>query len=153
VATLTANNTLYLGGTAAAGYQTTAGLSANVATLTANNASNLTAGKIVETYTAPTISAGTLTIDLSTGTVFNVLNSANVTTFTISNATASKASAFTLFITGNTTVTTQSWGSSVKWSGGTAPTLTTTNGKVDILTFVTNNGGTTWFGFVGGQNF
>jgi hypothetical protein len=35
----TANNSLYLGGTAAAGYQTTAGLSANVATLTANNTS------------------------------------------------------------------------------------------------------------------
>lgn len=33
----TSNNTLYLGGTAAAGYQTTAGLSSNVAGLTANN--------------------------------------------------------------------------------------------------------------------
>ena len=37
----TANNSLYLGGTAAAGYQTTAGLSANVATLTANAAGYL----------------------------------------------------------------------------------------------------------------
>jgi hypothetical protein len=37
----TANNSLYLGGTLASGYQTTAGLSANVATLTANNANNL----------------------------------------------------------------------------------------------------------------
>ena len=34
----TANNSLYLNGTAANGYQTTAGLSANVATLTSNNA-------------------------------------------------------------------------------------------------------------------
>ena len=39
VAKLTANNTAYLGCTAASGYQTTDGLSANVATLTANNAS------------------------------------------------------------------------------------------------------------------
>jgi len=38
---LTANNATNLGGTAAAGYQTTAGLSSNVATLTANNATNL----------------------------------------------------------------------------------------------------------------
>ena len=37
----TVNNALYLGGTAAAGYQTTAGLSANVATLSSNNASYL----------------------------------------------------------------------------------------------------------------
>jgi hypothetical protein len=37
----TANNALYLGGIAASGYQTTAGLSANVATLTANAAGYL----------------------------------------------------------------------------------------------------------------
>jgi hypothetical protein len=36
----TANNSTNLGGVAAVGYQTTAGLSANVATLTANNASH-----------------------------------------------------------------------------------------------------------------
>ena len=36
---LTSNNSSYLGGTAASGYQTTAGLSANVATLTSNNTS------------------------------------------------------------------------------------------------------------------
>lgn len=37
----TANNSLYLGGTAAAGYQTTAGLAANVLTLAANSATYL----------------------------------------------------------------------------------------------------------------
>jgi len=41
ISTSTANNSLYLGGVIAAGYQTTAGLSANVATLTSNNATNL----------------------------------------------------------------------------------------------------------------
>jgi hypothetical protein len=41
VATLTANNSTNLGGVAASSYQTTAGLSANVATLTANNSTNL----------------------------------------------------------------------------------------------------------------
>ena len=37
----TANNALYLNGTIASGYQTTAGLSANIATLSSNNASYL----------------------------------------------------------------------------------------------------------------
>jgi hypothetical protein len=37
IATIAANNASFLGGTAAASYQTTAGLSANVATLTSNN--------------------------------------------------------------------------------------------------------------------
>jgi hypothetical protein len=45
------------------------------------------------------------------------------------------------------------WGASVKWAGGTAPTLTSTNTKVDIFTFVTWDAGTTWYGFVSGQNF
>jgi hypothetical protein len=33
---------------------------------------------------------------------------------------------------------------SVKWPGGTAPTITTGAGKIDILTFVSD--GTNWFG-------
>ena len=41
VATLTSNNALYLGGTLASGYQTTAGLAGNVATLTSNNSNYL----------------------------------------------------------------------------------------------------------------
>jgi hypothetical protein len=41
VATLTANNATNLSGAAASAYQTIAGLAANVATLTANNATNL----------------------------------------------------------------------------------------------------------------
>jgi hypothetical protein len=108
---------------------------------------------IIETYAAPSISAGTLTIDLSTATIFNVSVNANITTFTISNAASSKAQAFTLFLKGNGTGYTQTWGTSVKWAGGTAPTLTTTLNKTDVITFVTNDGGTTWFAFVGGQNF
>ena len=108
---------------------------------------------IIETYAAPSISAGTLNVDLSTATVFNVSVNANITTFTISNATSSKAQAFTLFLKGNGTGYSQTWGSSVKWAGGSAPTLTTTLNKTDIITFVTNDGGTTWFAFIGGQNF
>ena len=41
VATLTSNNSLFLGGVAAADYQTEAGLASNVATLTSNNSDNL----------------------------------------------------------------------------------------------------------------
>ena len=108
---------------------------------------------VAETYTAPAISSGTLTIDLAGGTVFNVASNANITTFTISNATASKVSAFTLILTANGTGYTQAWGSSVKWPDATAPTLTTTNAKRDVLSFLTNDGGTTWLAFVGGQRY
>jgi hypothetical protein len=56
----TANNALNLGGIAASGYQTTAGLAANVATLTANNSTNLN-GQPASFYTNAT--------NLATGTV------------------------------------------------------------------------------------
>jgi hypothetical protein len=41
----------------------------------------------------------------------------------------------------------------IKWPGGQAPSLTSIMGKEDILTFLTTNGGLTWYGFVAGQNF
>jgi len=43
----------------------------------------------------------------------------------------------------------------VKWAGGTAPTLTTTASRADIVCFVTFDGGATptWYGFVAGQDF
>lgn len=105
-----------------------------------------------ETVGTPSITSGTLTIDLSTATVFKVTNSANITTFTISNAVSARSNTFTLILAANGSAFTQSWGS-IKWAGGIAPTLTTTNAKVDIITFVSPDGGTTWYGFVGGQSF
>lgn len=98
--------------------------------------------------------AASLTIDLSLGTHFTVSNTTTVTTLTISNpATSGLAGSFTLAITGNGTSHPWTWPASVLWPGGTAPTLTVTNNKTDFLTFITYDGGTTWYGFVAGQNF
>lgn len=109
--------------------------------------------KVIEEYTAPAITAGVLTIDLTLGSVFNVSNNANITTFTISNPTAAKAASFTLILTANGTGYTQAWGASVLWPGGTDPTLVTTNARKAILAFTTNDGGTTWYGLEAGQDF
>lgn len=104
-------------------------------------------------YNTAAISAGTLAIDLSLGPVFNVSSNANITTLTITGATAGRAAAFELYLTGNGTGYTQSWGASVKWASGVTPTLTTTNGKVDRIAFETNDGGTTWYASLIGQNY
>jgi hypothetical protein len=40
----------------------------------------------------------------------------------------------------------------VIWPGGSAPTLTTTAGGVDVLNFVTYDGGLNWFGFLAALN-
>lgn len=91
-----ANNASFLGGASAASYQTTAGLSANVATLTANNSTNLN-GQAASFYTniparlgyTPVNKAGDTgvgSITLSAGGVFTggqflFLESANDTGF------------------------------------------------------------------------
>ena len=38
------------------------------------------------------------------------------------------------------------WPASVKWPAGITPTRTTTDGRTDIWTFITNDGGTNWIG-------
>lgn len=106
-----------------------------------------------ELTTTPTISAGALTLNVALSTAFRVNLNASVTSLTISNPIASGSlSSFTLIldITGAYTIT---WPASVKWANGSAPTLSSVNGKVDILSFLTTNGGTTWYGFVAGKNF
>ena len=109
---------------------------------------------IGETCVANATSGATDTIDLEDGNVHNVTLTANCT-FTFSNPPASGTSgSFTLFLnqdgTGSRTAT---WPGSVKWAGGTAPTLTTTASRTDILVFTTIDGGTIWYGAVSGQDF
>ena len=42
----------------------------------------------------------------------------------------------------------QTWPAAVKWQAGSAPTLTQGETKVDVLVFITDDGGTTWRGAV-----
>ena len=76
IGTLSANNAAYLGGTAAAGYQTTAGLSSNVATLTSNNSTYFGG----YTWAAPAILGGT-TANGASLKYANVSGQVNTVTF------------------------------------------------------------------------
>ena len=94
-----------------------------------------------------------LSLDLSQANTFEVTWNVNVSSFTITNPPATNyAGSFTLVTTGNGNPYTWNWGSAVTWSGGSAPSVTTTNGKKDIYGFITTNQGTNWYGFIGGQN-
>ena len=107
-----------------------------------------------EVFTSPSISSNTLTLDLSLGNVFNVSLNANITTMTISNVPSTTHNVnLTIVFTADGTTRSVTWPNSVVWPSGTAPGITSTNGKIDVYTFTTNNGGTTWFGFIGGQNY
>jgi hypothetical protein len=107
-----------------------------------------------ETYTTPSISSGTLTLNIENGNVFRVSLNANITTLTISNPPAtSNAGSFTLIFDADGTARTVTWPAAVKWPGGTAPTLTSTASRSDVFVFYTNNAGTTWYAMTAAQNF
>lgn len=113
------------------------------------------AARYTEKVNSISIINNALTIDLINGNLFTCSLNANITTLTISNtpATSGVAIGFSLAFTADGTLRTVTWPASIKWAGGTAPTLTSTNGKIDVLSFLTTNNGTNWFGFVGGQNY
>ncbi len=82
------------------------------------------------------------TIDWTQGNKQKSTLTGNCTyTFTTPGSTTSLVFKLVQDATGSRTVT---WPAAVHWSGGTAPTLTTTANKVDIITFYYD--GTTYFG-------
>jgi hypothetical protein len=93
------------------------------------------------------ISTGTL--DLSSGNVFSDAP-ATSPTYVFSNPPATgTAYGFTLKVTPSATVTV-TWPASVDWAGGTAPDAPA-SGETDVFVFYTQDGGTTWYGFLAGD--
>jgi hypothetical protein len=116
-------------------------------TLTTPVLTNPTVTNYVETaYSANSSTA--ITLDLANGTVQIITLTGNATV-TMPTATAGKS--FILLLkqdgTGSRTIT---W-STVKWAGGTTPTITGTASRQDIFSFFAD--GTNWYGTVVGQNF
>ena len=93
--------------------------------------------------------SGAQTIDLELGNVVTATITA-ATTFTISNPPATgRGGGFVLILT-NGGAGAITWPTSVKWAGGTAPTLTASG--VDLITMISIDAGTTWRGVVSGKD-
>jgi hypothetical protein len=87
--------------------------------------------------------SGSRTINLDLGN-FVTATVTGTTTWTFSNpASSPNACGFVLELINGGSAT-QNWPAAVRWPGGTAPTLTTSG--VDILIFITDDGGTNWRG-------
>lgn len=95
--------------------------------------------------------SGTKNLDVSAATVFRGLGAlSGAVTFTFDNPVNSgSAGTITIILedAGSATIT---WPASVDWPSGTEPTWTS---GIDIVSFVTTDGGTTWYGFLGGLDF
>jgi hypothetical protein len=98
--------------------------------------------KTIDAYKSSVVAVAASAIDCSAGNYFTKTASGALT-WTVTNVPASGAFTFLLELTNGGTGT-QTWMSGIKWPGGTAPTLTTSG--VDVLGFITDDGGTTWRG-------
>ena len=120
----------------------------SVGLITARNGINVIAGistfgagaKVTGSYTSNITAMGANDVDCSAGNYFTKTIT-GATTFTFSNVPASTAYIMTIEVTlnGSNAIT---WPAAVKWPADTPPTLT--DGKTQLFTFVTDDGGTRW---------
>jgi len=104
---------------------------------------------LLTAYTETTTSAsvtGTYTIDLTLSNIFIITLNGSCT-FTFSNPPASGTlkSCTVILIQGTGGSKTATF-TNAKWTDAVAPVLSTTAGQIDVLTFFTYNGGTSYFG-------
>ena len=122
-------------------------------TADANGDVNLSEELKAKSYneTVVALSGTTPTVNCENGNVFT-LSTSGATTFTFSNAPSSgTAYTFVLKVVGGGTHA-LTWPSSVHWSNGIVPDYPL-SGETYIYGFLTHDGGTTWYGFLGGANF
>jgi hypothetical protein len=110
-----------------------------------------TAGNTFQSSIAETpVVANTGTAYTITDRSFHALTLTGNCTFTFPAAAAGKQ--FSILLkqdaTGSRTIT---WPSAVRWPGGTAPAITATASKSDIVSFISD--GSYWLGCVGPQNY
>jgi hypothetical protein len=107
-----------------------------------------------ETTVAATGTSGNITIDLNAGSIFTLQPTGNITGWTINNRPPSGVlGSWVLRITGNGALYTWVWPTTTKWAFGEIPVPTRTNTKIDLFSFFTFDGGTTWLAQPIGQNY
>ena len=130
----------YLGNSTATLGNTTITLGGTTTSVGNLTVTNTTVTNYTESVVAIGNSSTAQTLSLTTGTVQTVTMTGNCT-FTMPTATAGKS--FILIVNTGAGSFTGTF-TSVKWPSNTAPTLTTTASRWDILTFVAD--GTNWYG-------
>ncbi len=154
--TATADSAIYLGSSPGNLHATTfvGALSGNASSAT--NATNDSDGNKINTTYAKlnstnafvqgpyrtTVEMSASEINLANGSVFTKTITSD-TSFTIVGTPSGSAASFNLILV-NGGAYTIVWPASVKWAGGNVPTLSASG--VDLLSFLTPDGGTTWYG-------
>lgn len=87
----------------------------------------------------------TKTLDISTGNIFDLTLTGNVTLTITNPAPTGQACSMTLLVRQGATARVITYPASVAWSGGTIPDITAIN-KTTLITLITVDGGTRWYG-------
>jgi len=101
---------------------------------------------------AVTQSGSTGDLDLSASNLIKQTVTGNIT-FSFNNVSSSPAgNSFLLIVEQDTTGGhTLSWPSAVEWAGGSAPGVSTNADDTHVFSFVSPDGGSTWYGFLAGE--
>ena len=103
---------------------------------------------------AITASSATLSINQTAGENVVLTLSATVTSFTVTGWPASGTTGkLRLVIASTGAYNISVWPTGTIWPGGTPPTITSGSGKKDIILLMTDDGGTTIYGSVVGQDY
>ena len=117
------------------------------------SAGNIKGRDFIETVRAPRYQGGTATLELNLANNFT-MDFSGATTYALglSGAPSTSGDAYGFTLTLDTTsMAGLAWDTKIKWSTGTAPTLTADT--TYVFTFLTTDNGTTFKGFVGGEGF
>lgn len=114
-----------------------------IATSAPQNSLSVASGSIaVMEYAWGTATSTSMTVDWKRANTQNIRISTSAVTITFLNATTTAGSILKLVVCNPTSGTagTITWGTQINWSGGTAPTQTTTANKCDVWSFLATNG-------------
>jgi len=117
---------------------------------------NFKLARYSEVTNSAAVVANTININLAEGNVHEALLTENINSVSFINVNpeSNLTTTVTLKITqDSSSAFTVSYPSSIKWAGGTAPTMTNTLSGYDRYVFVSSDGGTSWDGGVMGQDF
>ena len=114
-----------------------------------SNAPNLTVSSVLERVQTPSLSSGTLAVQVTDGTMVAVTLGANLTTLSVTWPAG--MSSWTLELTQDGTGgRTVAWPAGWTWSGGNEGQVSTAAGGVDVFTIYSRDGGTTVRAFQAG---